>query len=64
MNFSSRSVSRRIGGGLRAASLTRYAVLSVRGFTQWEKDLENWRLVLHIKGQKGGCVYNGRGSSI
>jgi hypothetical protein len=54
MNFSSRSVSRRTGGGLRAASFTRYALFSVRGFTQWEKDLERWRPDLHIKRQNGG----------
>ena len=48
MKDSSRSDSRRTGGGFRVASLARYAVCSFRGRMEEENGRENRRHVLHI----------------
>jgi hypothetical protein len=50
MNVSSRSVSSRTGGGLRVASLARYAECSFSDSAAYEKCLEDWRQsLLHIE---------------
>jgi hypothetical protein len=51
MKDSSRSVSRRIGGGFRVESFARYAEYSFSGFIELEKHLERPRESLHMMAQ-------------